>query len=75
MKWNCESFTTPEIEKMKNLYLNDNDISDVDLARRFNITIHRLHYLMKRELVYKSKSKLNAGRANIVGAPLGIESD
>lgn len=57
MRWNCELLTAPAIEKMKHLYLNDDDISDVDLAKRFNITIHRLRDLMKKEGVYKLKSE------------------
>jgi hypothetical protein len=56
MKWNCESFTTPAIEKLKDLYVND-EIPDVDLAERFNIPVHRLYRLMKKEGVYKLKSR------------------
>jgi hypothetical protein len=75
MRWHSETFTTPVIEKLKNLYLNDKNISDVDLSRRFNITIHRLRDLMKKEGVYKLKAERKASRENRVGVSPEIESD
>lgn len=64
MKWNSQSLGASAIEKMKNIYLFDIEISDLDLARRFNITVSQLRHLMKKEGVYRLKSERKADRAS-----------